>query len=433
MDKILNYYRITPGVVPVGRKNKVTISAIDTERRFSSDVEYRVLILPSTRNQRGVTKVPDRTIYVKGENGELSFEYFYEKEEEYFISIFIGDEKTKLFQVSVYAVEEDLYELRPLKGDQHCHSCPSDVTLLRKKDGSDTPPVIPAYYRGAGYDYMALTDHERYFGSVEMNKFYADVKLGLTMCFGEEVHAPKNYVHIVNFGGDWSVNEIYQNDPERFTREVQEIMDTEEIDYFDKELYAINLWVARNIRKANGLAVFCHPHWNPYVYNVSDEMTKKFMESGEFDAYEVVGATTFAQNNLKLALYNSLKDEGIKMPPMIGSSDCHLFAGSTVFDKRYTITYAKKNETKSIIEAIKDYKCTPVEWVGNQYIVHGSYRLVSYTRYLMEWYFPLAREICEEEGMLMRQYILGIPGAKEELEARVNNSLDFWKKFSGRA
>ncbi len=433
MDKNLHFYRIMPGVVRVGKKTKVTISALDTERRFSSDVKYRILILPSTRNQRGVTKVPDRTIYVKGKDGKLTFEYFYEKEEEYFISIFVGDEKTKMMQLSVYAVEDDLYALRPLKGDQHCHSCPSDVTLLRKKDGASTPPVIPAYYRSEGFDYMTLTDHERFFGSVEMNKFYSDVKLGLTMNFGEEVHAPKNYVHIVNFGGEYSVNEIFQNDPERFEREVKEIMDTEDITYFDKELYAINIWVARNIRKAKGLAVFCHPHWNPYVYNVSDEMTKLFMESGEFDAYEVVGATTFGQNNLKLALYDSLKDEGIKMPPMLGSSDCHSFTiPNATFLRRYTITYAKENKTKSIIEAIKDYKCTPVEWVGSEYIVHGSYRLVSYTRYLMEWYFPLTKQICEEEGNLMRQYVLGIEGAKEALEERANNVENFWKKFSGR-
>ena len=216
-----------------------------------------------------------------------------EKEEEYFISIFVGDEKAKMMQVSVYAVDDDLYELRPLKGDQHCHSCPSDVTLLRKKDGSDTPPMIPAYYREEGFDYMTLTDHERFFGSVEMNKFYSDVKLGITMNLGEEVHAPKNYVHIVNFGGEYSVNEIYQNDPERFTREVQEIMDTEEIEYFDKELYAINVWVARNIRKANGVAVFCHPHWNPYVYNVSDELTRLFMKNGVFRPLLVTKSPNF--------------------------------------------------------------------------------------------------------------------------------------------
>ncbi len=433
MDKILNFYRIFPGVVEVGKKTKVTVSALDTERRFSSNVKYRILILPSTRNQRGVTKVPERTIYTKGKNGKLSFEFLYDKEEEYFISVFIGDEKSKLFQFSVYAVESDLYALRPLKGDQHCHSCPSDVTLWRKKDGSDTPPMIPAYYRCEGFDYMSLTDHERYFGSVEMNKFYADVKLGINMNHGEEVHAPKNYVHIVNFGGEYSVNEIYQNDPERYTREVQEIIDNEEIDYFDKELYAINVWVARNIRKANGLAVFCHPHWNPYVYNVPDDLTKLFMQNNVFDAYEVVGATTFGQNNLKLALYNSLKDEGIKMPPMLGSSDCHDFKNlNATFLRRYTVTYAKENTTKSIIEAIKDYKCTPVEWIGSEYIVHGSYRMVSYTRYLMEWYFPLVKEICQEEGELMKQYVHGVAGAKEELEKRAKNTEKFWKKFSGR-
>ena len=210
-------------------------------------------------------------------------------------------------------------------------------------------------------------------------------------------------------------------------------MDTEDIDYFDKELYAINVWVARNIRKANGLAVFCHPHWNPYVYNVPDDLTRLFMKNNVFDAYELVGATTFGQNNLKLALYNSLKDEGIKMPPALGSSDCHQFTNANAtFLRRYTVTYAKENTTKGLIEAIKDYKCTPVEWIGNEYIVHGSYRLVSYTRYLMEWYFPLVLDMCKKEGMLMKQYAAGNKDVKEELESLSGSTEKFWNKFSGR-
>ncbi len=434
MNKYLNSYRIMPGVVKTGEKHKITISPTNAWKEFKSDVTYRVQILPSTRNQRGVTRVPDRTMFVNGVDGCISFEYFFEKEEEYFVNLFIGEEKKKFAELSVYAVDEDLYELRPLKGDQHCHSCPTDATQRRPSDGHDTPRVIPAHYRAAGYDYMTLTDHERYSGSVEMNEYYSDVKLAITMNRGEEVHAPRNFVHIVNLGGEYSVNEIFQNDPERYEREVKEIMETEEIDYFDKELYAINLWVSRNIRKANGIAVFCHPHWNPYVYNVPDDLTRLFMKNNVFDAYEVVGASSFANNNLKLALYNTLKDEGIKMPPMLSSSDCHEFTNpKSSFDKRYTITYAKDNTSESIKEAVRNYMTSPVEWVGTEYIVHGSYRLVSYTRYLMEWYFPLTRQLVEEEGLLMRKHILGDKSAKEELAKRVNNAENFWKAFSGRA
>ncbi len=435
MNSNLNYYRITPGVVEVGKKHKITISTVNKHKAFKSDVQYRILILPSTRNMRGVTKVPDRTHYAYGENGTISFEYFFEKEEEYFITLFIGDEKKSFAALSVYAVNEDLYALRPLKGDQHCHSCPTDARLRTKSDGNSTPRVIPAHYRAEGFDYMTLTDHARYSGSVEMNEYYADFNLDFTMNRGEEVHAPRNYVHIVNLGGEYSVNEIWQNDPERYEREVKEIMETEEIEYFDKELYAINLWVARNIRKANGIAVFCHPHWNPYVYNVSDELTKLFMKNNVFDAYEVVGASTFAQNNLKLALYNDLKLEGIKMPPMLGSSDCHDFTiPNATYLRRYTITYAKENTSESIKEAVRNYMTAPVEKIAgaDDYIVHGSYRLVSYTRYLLEWYFPLTRQLVEEEALLMRKYILGDESAKEELIKRSGNALNFWKKFSGR-
>ena len=44
----------------------------------------------------------------------------------------------------------------------------------------------------------------------------------------------------------------------------------------------------------------------------------------------------------------------------------------------------------------------------------------------------MTKQMCEEEGKLMRQYVLGVDGAKEELEKRADNVANFWKKFSGR-
>lgn len=432
MNSNLNFYRIEPGIIEVGKETEVTIRAIDNNRHFEEGVVYRVTIWPTTRYQHGFTKIEDRIKRVTAHNGKISFKFVYEKEEEYYINVHKGEEKDRIVQLSVYAVESDLYALRPLKGDTHCHCCPTDYTLWRKKDGADNSEVIPAEYRRRGYDFMTLTDHDRYFGSVEMQERFRKIRLGLCINRGEEVHAPRNFVHVVNFGGEYSVNEIFQNDPDRFNREVQEIVDTEKIDYFDKWLYATNAWVGRNIRKANGLAVFCHPHWISQVYNVPDELTRQFMKNKLFDAYEVVGASNWHCDNMKIALYNQLKDEGIEMPPLVGASDAHLQTCSPVFGKKFSIVFAEKNETKSLIKAIKEYRITPVEYLGDDYVVHGKYRYVSYARYLIEWYFPLTLEICEEEGNLMRKYVLGIEGAEEELNARADNTLEFYKRFSGR-
>ena len=47
----------------------------------------------------------------------------------------------------------------------------------------------------------------------------------------------------------------------------------------------------------------------------------------------------------------------------------------------------------------------------------GSYRMVKYAIFLMEHYFPLHNELCVEEGVLMREYILGDKSAGEVLSA----------------
>ena len=46
---------------------------------------------------------------------------------------------------------------------------------------------------------------------------------------GEEVHPPKNNCHTVHFGGTYSINQIFREDPEKYEREVDEIENKLEI------------------------------------------------------------------------------------------------------------------------------------------------------------------------------------------------------------
>ena len=52
---------------------------------------------------------------------------------------------------------------------------------------------------------------------------------------------------------------------------------------------------------------------------------------------------------------------------------------------------------------------------GEEPRVHGSYRMVKYVRFLLDYYFPAHDELCVEEGILMREYALGDAEAGDRL------------------
>ena len=415
MKNEMYFYSVTPRIININKLTEITVSPLDTRYNFNSDIEYEVEILPMTRY--GITT----TVTSKVCADKLIFSHTFDKEEEYYIRIFNKANHERIIQLSVYALEDDLYARRPLKGDLHVHSC--------RSDGHETPPVVVANYRSAGFDFMGVTDHHRYFPSLEAITAYKDVELGMKLFTGEEVHTPDNYVHYIHFGGKFSINEIFQKDEVGFRREVDEIIENEEIPYHDEFIYASGLWVVRKIKEAEGLSVFVHPHWISNVYNVPDEFTISFLKNEIFDAFEVIGGQTANENNMQTALYNQLRAEGYKVP-IVGSSDSHGTINCGLFDKMYTIVFSDGD----ILGSIRDLYSVAIEVYEDSvnYTVHGEYRFVSYTRFLIENYFKFTAQFCAEEGLLMRQYLLGIDGAKERLNAIKSRTDDFYKLCAGK-
>lgn len=74
-------------------------------------------------------------------------------------------------------------------------------------------------------------------------------------------------------------------------------------------------------------------------------------------------------------------------------------------------------EKKSIFEAIKNFYSVAIEkqYDDGDERVYGSYRLVKYTKFLLDNYFPSHDELCFEEGVLMREYALGDDRAGDSL------------------
>ena len=311
-------------------------------------------------------------------NGEAKFSFTPFGEQRHRVYIDTGVKK-EIFEI--YSLEDDLYQLTPLKGDTHLHTTESD--------GLFTPTETVAAYYEAGFDYMAITDHHTYKGSSKMAATMDKIAKHFKVYPGEEVHNREmGYFHIINLGASASVNEIINADPdgvlENITKNAAEIKKQYALpDCIDEKEFAFRLWVSQKIREFGGLSVLCHPYWDAYgEYNMQTPMLEFLLKNGIFDAFEVVDDDDHTGNgvNLQTAMYNEMRANGIKVP-IVGASDCHNVV-SELFDKFFT--YAFCESADGVKQAVKDLKTVAIERIGNEYRVYGPFRLVKYARFLCD-------------------------------------------------
>ena len=423
-------YSILPTVYPAGKESTVTVVPNERAFLFFEGEEYNVTVI-------GVNDdVPDRKIpahhvkfTVTAKDGILRFCYTFAEEQEY--TVIVSQNDKALCTLSVYALEDDLYSLTPLRGDLHVHS--------RRSDGARDPIALLGHFREQGYDFATLSDHNRYYPGAEIDKAYADVKLGITHIQGEEVHIPETPVHIVHVGGKSSVAQIYIDNSPEYQAEMQSYKDNAPTDIPEKyaDRYAMAKWVCDKAHAADGLAIFPHPYWKPgdsKSFNVCDEFAKIFISSGMFDAYELIGGMSPSYNNRSVNLWAELRAEGVNIP-VVGSSDVHTMEKADTFPHNFTICFAKSNTEGDIIDAVKNGLSLAVEAQGDEYgrvyRCYGRLRLAAYGRFLLENYFPTLQRVCQGEGIAMRAYAMGRT-PKETVELQVAQTELFKSEYFGR-
>ncbi len=426
MKRELLNYDIFPKVIPVGREVTVTIAPRGGHADFQSGKEYTLDILTTTEGRRPFYSRRDnfaRHTVQGAENGSIAVTHTFSKECEYYLRV-MAEEKI-VVQMSVYAIEEDLVGRYPYMGDMHMHST--------RSDGKEHPFIVAANYRKAGYDFMAITDHRRFYPSLETKAFYEDLNLDLKLYTGEEVHLPGNDIHIVNFAGDYSVNALLENsehckekgkDPawrsvngecppvlsvEEYEAEVNALAQTLDIPaHIERFQYASCVWICNHIKKAGGLGIFAHPYWIYGVYQVPEDFTDYMFETQPFDAFEVFGGLTyFQQNGFQVQKYHDYAARG-KRVPIVGNTDTH---GSTPYNPDWhsarSMVLAHENSRDAIVGAVKDSYNVAVQDIKDHVEVLGTLRMMKYCWFLYEHYFPLHDELCFEEGRLMKEYASG--------------------------
>lgn len=408
-------YRVEPLTVRCGREEHVRILPLGRQAAFDDAREYRVTVIPMELQtpELYAWPVPYRQFTLRPENGILTVACTFPEEQEWTLLVVPADNPAQgALRFRIYSLEPDLYGLHPFRGDLHSHSS--------RSDGRDDPAVVAANYRANGFDFLALTDHHLWEPSGEAMEAYEGVPLDLKLFHGEEVHLREDYIiHIVNFGGEESVNAMYRADPEQAETEIARIAAEAALPYgVNPAEYARRVWITRRIRSVGGLAILAHPFWIVADrYNLNFRMLDYCMRSGIYDAMEIMTGQTVHENNLQLSFYMEERAKGVELP-FVGSSDSHGTDPAYYFGMVKTVVLAESTEKQAIFDAIRNRRCAAVEQnPKEEYRVWGDFRMVKYIRFLLRCYFPLHDALCVEEGQLMKAFLLGEAGAADRLRA----------------
>lgn len=410
------YFDVYPKIVPANSSVLITIRDRYGQSFLRDDKEYEMKYFPLERfSQTGEYKYQEAKI-LKPHNGTLKIQQFFTGEQEHIIEICEkGNEKhAHRWQFRIYSLEPDLFCRKPYKGDMHMHT--------HYSDGYESPAFVTASCRKIGLDFMAITDHRQFYPSIESQEAFKDLDLDMLILRGEEVHPPFNPVHMINFGGNFSINELIKNNEKDYYSEVEKIKEkiSEVKDEDARFQCASCIWTFERIRQGGGLGIFCHPYWQVREgYYISDTVISYLLKNKPFDAMEIISGYYRHEedsNTLQVARYHEERAKGNNIP-VVGVSDSHGCVNRDLFGWYYTIVFSPELKQEIIIKSIKELYSVAVEAIpGESPRAYGDFRLVKYALYLMREIFPDHDEICFDEGKLMLRYLEGNSNTADLIE-----------------
>ena len=320
-------------------------------------------------------------------------------EQRYCAKVKVGEEVS--WGYYFYAVDPDLAPLRPYKGDTHLHT--------NRSDGKGEPFEVGCAYRAAGYDFIAVTDHGRYYPSDELQAEMAPLTDRFYVMHGEEVH-PKggSYFHIVSLNADRHVTEVFEQRPDYARAEIDRILAERDLsECVDPHAAAIRLFIVDEIHRAGGFAVLAHPFWETdSEYNYQTAECLYHLRKGHFDALELLGGNdgTGNGNNLLELVWHDLRAEGCRIP-IVGSSDAHTvqIAGDyDHFSKQFSLIFTTGYD--GLLDAVLEGRSVAVRRESDKHFrCVGDYRYAKYARFLMAEYYPYYTTLCAAHADALAQ------------------------------
>ena len=330
--------------------------------------------------------------------------YIFQSEQPYMITLFciVDNEEIPLLKKTVYALESDLYGMKYLKGDLHVHTTYSD--------GSESPELLISLGRKHGLDYIAITDHNNYQGSVAGE--LAAKRLGnkITVLRGEEYFLSFSPVHILSLGASQELNIDYCGNKMLELEIAKNIIATHANLDCDITAYAGTQALLDLIRKNGGVSIICHPLWKHFEpdgkrRDAPYSLLLALFRDKRFDGIEVIsgtGMTEIDKHNLQDLFFREI---GVKYDHMavIGVTDSHSYEFSEIVGLHYTIALSEGREAESIIDAIRNNRTVAVSQREKNGVAqcYGSLRYAQFAHFLIKHYFPEQDEKAFVEGVEM--------------------------------
>ena len=198
-----------------------------------------------------------------------------------------------------------------LKGNLHAHTTNSD--------GNKSPIELARMYREAGYDFLAITDHNRITRLAPQ-----DAPEGLTLIPGVELHPENSRGGQVHHFLCLGVNE----DIDALNLPAQKVLDA--------------------VATQGGQAWLAHPHWS------SVTLTRDVMHLGGLSGLEVYNGTcSHTGRGMGAVHWDEWMGLGQKLLPALAVDDCH-FASGRGRDNflGWVMVRVKERSAEAILEAL---------------------------------------------------------------------------------
>ena len=404
------YISVVPRVFHTGESQKITIKSKHDFVHLKG--VYSVSILPRYEYQYNseLGTAHYDSFDVEAVNNELSFYYEFGVEQEYNIFVEPHDKTGRNVQgvkTSVYALDSDLYGKKVMKGDLHLHTTFSA--------GLETPEHRAVVARKNGFDFIAITDHNNYLGSIHLREKMDRCKTNMIFIRGEEVHAAKCPVHILSLGANKAiapqVTEI-TDEQKQILLDLVDLYSGKVDEKVDIRAFVAAMDVFNKIKDAGGVSVLCHIYWDAVDtmhhnrMGAPEQLINALVNECKFDAFEITSGapeSDLKANYLQEIYYRE------KLPmnfPIIGITDSHTtLEAMTIFGKNYTIAFTDDRSEMGVLNALRQGLTVSVDGVGSNVICHGSLRLVKYASFLRERSYQRHDELARLEALLMERVL----------------------------
>ncbi|MDF1878005.1 PHP domain-containing protein [Sulfurimonas sp. SAG-AH-194-L11] len=370
--------KISPNVVEQNRNVNYSLTLKDTSNIESIEV--------LSRSDYYHKDMPSYTI----EKSTIYFSYKMPHIGEFVVKVNFTYKESKL--ASLYCLDKNMIKLRPLKGDLHMHSVYSD--------GRATPFAMVMASLDAGMDFLSVTDHDNYDGSLNAIKKVKENNIDILALRGEEVSVggkkdmsiAQGNGHILSIGANVSI-EDQRKDTLKYEKELQVIADNLKKENIDKNIdpnhYAKNIWVINKIKEAKGISILAHPNWiyRDGKYHLHQAFYKEMLKSSHLDGVEAFGEEKVKEHNNMTHLTALQTKNKHKYIAPFANSDAH--DSDHEIGDRFTVVFVEEKTDSSLIKAMQDGLCCAVckrENYEHQFI--GKDDIAKYVYFLIKEYYP---------------------------------------------